>query len=218
VEIQDYPDGTPSAGDKIPFVEDPAGTPALKLADLADVGGGGGGGSWTQVINQDGSSLTDWTVLSGTWAVVSAVIECQTAGAGQDIYLTTPTFDSSDWLFECELQINNLAGYVGPGACIRSGSDVTGSLEINLHSNTVIAVSHGVAAASDIPAPMVADTWTVLRIRYVGASATVWLDGACMGAVTMTDVPVGNQLMLRSYGTTSKWRNVKVWEAGALPT
>jgi hypothetical protein len=39
-EIQEYPDGTPAAGDKVPFVSDPAGTPALMLADVSDLGGG----------------------------------------------------------------------------------------------------------------------------------------------------------------------------------
>lgn len=42
-EIQTYPDGTPTGGDKVPYVEDPAGTPALKLADASALGGGGGG-------------------------------------------------------------------------------------------------------------------------------------------------------------------------------
>ena len=43
-EIQTYPDGTPVAGDKVPFVEDPDGAAALKLAPWSAFGGGGGGG------------------------------------------------------------------------------------------------------------------------------------------------------------------------------
>ena len=41
-QIETYPDGTPAGTDKIPYVEDPAGTPALKLVEVSSLGGGGG--------------------------------------------------------------------------------------------------------------------------------------------------------------------------------
>lgn len=40
-EIQTYPSGTPVAGDKFAYISDPAGAPALKLADVGASGGTG---------------------------------------------------------------------------------------------------------------------------------------------------------------------------------
>lgn len=218
-QIETYPDGSPSPGDKFPYVEDPSGTALLKLVDVADLpGGGGAGSSFTKVIDEDGSSLANWSVITGTWAVAGGVIECQSSGVGQDLRLDTPSFDASDWVLDLDFQVADLNGYAGPGACYRSGTDITGSLELNFHLGTVIAVAHNVSAATDIPAAMAVDTWTALRVHFVGTMATIWLDGLPLGTVAMTDVPVGDQLMLRSYGTTSKWRNIVAWQADlALP-
>lgn len=210
--MQGYPTGTPAPGDYVLYTEDPTGTPVAKNALVSALGTG-----WTQVVDEDGSSLANWTTITGTWAVAGGVIECQSAGAGQDLRLDTPTFDGSDWVLEAEFQIADLAGYVGPGACYRSGTDITGTLELNFHAGTVIAVGHNVAAVSDIPATLVVDTWTALNVHFVGSAASIWLDGTPIGTVAMTDVPAGNQLMLRSYGAMSKWRNIKVWEATGLP-
>lgn len=43
MEIQDYPTGTPTTGDLVPYVEDPDGMPALKLVDVSALGGSGEG-------------------------------------------------------------------------------------------------------------------------------------------------------------------------------
>lgn len=57
-EIQTYPAGTPVAGDLVPYVSDPAGTPALKLADASALGGGG-------LFDVDGSN-TNTLIVTGT--------------------------------------------------------------------------------------------------------------------------------------------------------
>lgn len=40
-QIESYASGTPAGTDQIPYIEDPAGTPVLKLAAVSDLGGGG---------------------------------------------------------------------------------------------------------------------------------------------------------------------------------
>lgn len=58
-EIQTYPSGTPVTGDVVPYVSDPAGTPALKLADISAFSGGGGAGNPWGLFAPDGSTTVD---------------------------------------------------------------------------------------------------------------------------------------------------------------
>lgn len=65
-EIQSYPTGTPTGTDQVPYIEDPAGTPALKLAAVSDLGGGGGA-----TLDPDGANSNALIVTGTTETVVA---------------------------------------------------------------------------------------------------------------------------------------------------
>jgi hypothetical protein len=104
-ELQDYPTGTPGAGDLVPYIEDPTGTPALKLVDASTLGGGGSGNPWGLmgasglVLDEefDGTSGLTWTASgpSATWTVAKDVASVVYGGElinQLDRYTTPHTF------------------------------------------------------------------------------------------------------------------------------
>lgn len=72
-EIQDYPQGTPVAGDLVPYVSDPAGTPALKLMDAPITPGGSDAA--------DGSNTLEQVVTGTAETVVATVTKAAGSGA-----------------------------------------------------------------------------------------------------------------------------------------
>jgi hypothetical protein len=123
--IETYPDGTPAAGDRIPYVEDPAGTPALKLVDVADLAGGGSGGA---LLASSGDPNDDPTVPSPPADVRALAFDRDSSGL--DLY---------KWDIPTGTYVDNFVGTNGTnliGATASNGATWTGLGTWTIESNT----------------------------------------------------------------------------------
>jgi len=123
--IETYPDGTPAAGDRIPYVEDPAGTPALKLVDVADLAGGGGSGA---LLASSGDPNDDPTVPSPPADVRALAFDRD-----------SPTLDLWKWDAAGGTYVDNFVGTNGTtliGATAPNGATYTGAGTWTIESNT----------------------------------------------------------------------------------
>jgi hypothetical protein len=226
-EIQTYPDGTPIAGDKVPYVADPDGTPALMNADASVfLGGGGGGGglSWTQTIDEDGTSTAHFTSLGGgTWTVDSGAIKVVGAGTPSNLFYSADTMSVMNCVVEADVMLLSSNGgdcYAGVGVLQSTGNDAPwhgyGPFVRIQRTGGVFRVLAGRVSTdqtSEILAGGAMDTWFTVRMVMNGGAADSYINGDLATATRGTAEYRADTLTLWSYAADAKWRNIKAWVA-----
>jgi hypothetical protein len=256
-DLADVNTVTAGAGDVLRFdgtnwVDD-----ALILDDLADVdltgladgdvpvwdeasslwkpgaGGGGGGGVLTPVVDLPLSTLTGWTVESGTWAIAGGVLQLSTAGASAQRVLRFNTrLATAVCIVEVDVRVVSGSGSyqrasVGVAEISAGGTSfpVVHLLQTNDSGATwqVGADQKDVTArGSTTIAGMAAGygVWKTCRVVFVGDAATVYVNGVLAGNFTNLNSTANgyeNQwFTLGGYNSVSEFRNLKVWDAGSL--
>lgn len=224
-EIQTYPSGTPVAGDKVPFVSDPTGSPALKLADAASLTG------WTKVVDEPGDSLTNFTSLgSGTWATDGTSINLTSPGTPSNLFYSANTMSMMSFVVEADVLLaSSTAGdcYAGVGVLQSTGSGAVPwhgygpFVRIQRVGGTFQALAGRVSHDQSV-APLVGgamDTWFTLRMVLLGGAGDMYVNGTRTTATRGTGEFQADTLTLWAYTADAKWRNIKAWTANtALPS
>lgn len=174
-EIQTYPDGTPADGDKVPYVADPGGTPALMLADVADLGGGG----WAGVDADDLTSLTGWTSVTGTWGVSGGQVTAS-AWTGDYSYLRAPTVPSTTAMrASVEFSVPSWGSDTRVGLIV-AGDSATGNQPLGYYTKiggteVLKAERHNNVTMASVPVttPLAAATWHRITVDVIGLALAV---------------------------------------------
>lgn len=225
-EIQTYPSGTPVAGDKIPYVSDPAGSPALKLADASLVG-------WTLVVDEPGDSLANFTQLdSGTWSTDGTAITVASATTPSNLFYSADTMSVLSCVVEADVMLLGSNGgdcFAGIGVLQSTGSDSPtppwhgyGPFVRIQRTGGVFRVLAGRVSAdqsAELLAGGAMDTWFTVRMVLMGGAADTYINGTRATATRGTTEYRADTITLWSYSTAAKWRNIKAWTANTeLPT
>lgn len=184
------------------------------------------GSIWKQIIDEDGSSFSNFTSQSGTWSSASGVIkQTDTTAVSRKAYYNTK-HPISALIFEAEMQLKNTGTDRQVGLVL--GMDTTtsaGSLSVKLREgNDDIDVERDSQAVDlSISTTIAVDTWYKLRLLLMGDIVSIWLDGTFIQSVRVTanygDIPY---LGLTTYQNEGWFRNIKSWilkppeDAGAL--
>jgi hypothetical protein len=192
--------------------------------------GGGGGVTWTQDVNESGSSLTNWTAGAGTWTTDGTVINSAlSAGATTDLRYNTKLALAAGFIFEAEMQFPSASQSAAPdiiGLVIGTDSAVAGGgfgagldrVNSRIQTERYEQAIQGVLST----AAFSLDTWYKLRLLYAGGPiCTVYLDGALVGTVRVDNTGLGDQsyIALRTFDARGQFRNIKAWTlTGGIPT
>lgn len=196
---------------------DPAETTGVKWATPI-----AGGSSWSLDVDEDGSSLANFTAINGTWSTDGTVIQGIAASGTQAYHRYTP-FVPVGAVFECEVQVASSSGTLNvAGLSIGfdgSTSYTNGAAHVWLGLNSGAGVLRVSSAGSDrlsLTPTIAASTWYTLRV-VVGPPLAVYLDGVHLGSAGWSGgAPNASYLALFGFGGTFKYRNLKVWSR-ALP-
>lgn len=218
-QIHTYTVGTPAATDRIPYISDPAGTPALKLAAVSALSTGGT--TWTQVANIAGTSTAGFNSYNGgTWTSDGASIGVTNAGGGSYFYGTTP-IDVGFSIVESEVQLLAAGGdiYGGIGFMLANGSGAPTHGDAPYcrlqRAGGAWSVLGGRPNVDRISVPFAGatDTWFRLRVLMAGGTVSVALDGTPIIRAYGTGEYRADSFALWSYNSAVRWRNIKVWTA-----
>ena len=213
-EIQTYPDGTPAPADKVPYISDPAGTPALKLAEVSALGSGGGGGGDSvpaTLYAYDGSTLTGSTVVTGTWTVGTEFTQTDTAATAHDLLLASAeTYSPFNTTIQMDIKFP-VSGYTGISTLLNSSFMVAGAC-IAFAENALTVISAGSAVIATHTITAAADTWHALRVVRYGSIWSIYLNGDLLRDVLWGSGNIGgNGTSLYSQSAVSHFRNVQLW-------
>lgn len=203
---------TPVDGD-IVVIEDSEASFAKKKVNVSNFLGGGGG--WEQVINESGTSFSNFTSSAGTWSSDGSVIK-QTdtsASAKRAIYNTKVV--TSMLVFQADIQLKStgsdrlgglLVGYDGSG----SGGML---VRINEGQDEAEVVPDAGSVLANLSVTINIDTWYTLRVVVAGGVASVYLDGTLLGSGGNNAQRSGDAsyIGLYSYQSETWFRNIKAW-------
>lgn len=218
--------GVPAATDLFPFVADPGGTPSNEVVDLSGLGSVlspyvTSALPWTQVIDDDGSSLANWTQNNGvgTWAASGGTINQTNASPGGWSLLFTDAASPHPramHIFEAEFKVGT---GVASGLCYKRDGATTGDhlpvFYLDEGSHTVKAATFSGSqflGNGSVIAPT-AGTWYKLRVVAVGSSYDLYANGVFVASVPAQDASGWGVIGfgLTSTGTVNV-RNIKAWE------
>lgn len=180
--------------------------------------GTGGGLEWTQWLDEDGTSLTNWDDISGTWTVDSSVIKQTDTADTPHRAAYVDVVPSGMLVIDAEIQVrSSTAGTYGGILCGFDGrADNDGGLIVRLNGNTddveieKDSVSDNVSFPSGVT---VANSWVSLRIVRVAQTATVYVGGLNVGS---SHISPGSHFGVQHVGLFARkaevwFRNVKSW-------
>ena len=176
--------------------------------------GAGGGSAWTQVVNESGTSFTNFTSGSGTWSSDGTVIKQTNTGASATYARYNTMLVVGMIVFEAEIQLRTsgadrigglIVGFDGSSAAgigvrINEGSDEVQS--------EVVFTTNKLAVASTIDV----NTWYKLRVVVGGGQVTFYLDDTIKGSSNITPtITNASYIGLYTYQAEVWYRNIKAW-------
>lgn len=184
---------------------------------------------WTQVLDDPGTSLTNWTSVDGTWALDTYIENTDTSGWSYMEW--NGSFSSTTIMIQAEFYVPTpgTANYPGGYICLARSSEsgfnkikyrpcvanynnhisgagtwamfISGSNDsVNRH----IELNNGIGAY---------DTWTTMSIVSDGGSFYGYINGNYIGNVGTADTRPWDTFAIACYGTEIKYRNIKAWQA-----
>jgi hypothetical protein len=174
---------------------------AIRIDPGSGGGGGGGIGSiWSRFLDEDGSSLAEWTQVSGSWSVVSDAFHVDTTSGSIARLKFNTAFDpvNSIFVFAADVKVSSAGiGSDAPAGLLFdwSGSG-GGSYAVQLFKagggagTKQIRTEYDQSAANlgaFTPSPTWAlDAYSRLLILVHGSVATIFLDGVNVGQTQFT--------------------------------
>ena len=169
---------------------------------------------WELMVDEDGSSLTNWTSLAGTWDTSGTYFTQANAGASVMNMKFNTKMPLAISVYEAEVQCKTAGGTRRTGIYIMDGTTSNGGMLVYLQpdENWLCIERGGHFLMATISATIDLDTWYKIRLLVTGDTLSVWLD-----EVFLTSFPnVGGQvnthsLHLYNYQSEGWFRNIKAW-------
>lgn len=180
--------------------------------------GAGGGISWTQDINETGSSVANWTVVSGSWASAGGLIQQATVSASFKT-LTYTAQVPMGYPTIAEAEIRFPATGQGTGALVHAGF-VVGALGVLLNRGgpAIHFQDYGVTDHRTVSVTLSLDIWYKLRAVISGTRLSTYVDGALIATSVIPSVTASDKFSLASYNSLPDFRNIKLWTlSGGAP-
>lgn len=186
-------------------------------------GGGSGGATWTQVVNEDGSSFANFTAATGTWASAGGKITQTDAAANwRRAKFNTKLAFGFPWIMEADLFVVSTAGDTRVGLGISDGTNL-GGLSVVLRVGTGVVVDRdSVGTIRTFTATIAHSTTYKLRLVMGSGWLSVYLDGTLLGSVPLMASSgwdaLADFMTLFSYSASVTIDNVKAWVlSGSAP-
>ena len=178
---------------------------------------------WEQVIDESGSSLSNWTSISGTWSTTGSIIQqTNTAAAHSKLRYNDTIIPGFGYLFEFETRIvaEHGSGDHNAGMGVAVTNSTTGgglAVFVNRNDQTIqierlaSAVIHGPAFTN------AANTWYKVRCLLIGHILTIWIDDVLFGQFVAETLLVTNSradwVAIDTFACSADFRNIKCWIA-----
>lgn len=214
------------------FTADALGGGALRLpigdeAEVLGVASGlpawGSRSSLQLTVDEDGSSFTNFTSQSGTWASTGGIIQQTQATSGRKVAKYNSPLALAHAFFEAEVRLPT-GGSAVRGAGLFLGYPGTGTngypllqLADDSPDNYLSIQRESVAAPLQVNQTVALDTWYRIACLVNGDRYSIYLDGALVGtAILAISDQDASYFALASFDGTVDYRNIKVWTE-ALP-
>lgn len=192
------------------FVKDSAGR---QIGPFITGSSSAAGISWTQVVDESGSSFANFTAAAGTWASDGTWIkQTDTANSHRRAKYNTKVLNSGI-VFECNIQPRSTGTDKLGGLVV--GFDGTNGSGIRVHikcGQSVWAVQEdGVSEIATFTAGATVNTTYNMRIVVFGGAVTVYQDGSIIGSARVAKSVSASFIGLASYGAEYWWKDIKAW-------
>jgi hypothetical protein len=186
---------------------------------------GGGGSAWTQAIDEPGTSLSNWTVIQGTWDIFSNSIRTVSGGGSVNfLRLTNPTMQSG-FTYESDMLIASSGGYSGESHAgltfFSSGVANEGGAFAGFKLNNLDSANGWVHGENTFTTaydplklfPFTLDTYYNLRVSFISGAADVYINGVYQATFwansnnTYKPLHIG----LAVYNCTTQFKNIKTY-------
>lgn len=146
---------------------------------------------WTQVINELGTSLANWTQSSGSWSVASSAFHIDTGAATKRDLRWTAKIAQSALIFQADIKMESTGGFTG-GSLVGLSFNTTGAPSLgclismrcigNLNpASTGVIYNEQPAGVNGGPTALTnlfnLDQFYTLRIVAIGSVMDVYIDG-----------------------------------------
>lgn len=188
------------------------------------VGGGGGGGinPWTQVVNESGSTITNWTALSGTWASNGTEITQTDASANLRFLRFNTQIAGSTFVFQADINVVSASNpsNIGFARDVSNSSGTSNWFGVELHSNgtnvnTIGTTNTGVvdSTAINLTSAITFGTFVTLRVYVTFEIADVYINGVYLASIPAPSfiATAFDSISLYTYGSSVQFKNIKVW-------
>lgn len=184
---------------------------------------------WVLVMNEAGTSLTNWTQFVGSWSVVSSAFHVAAAALGYGNLLFSTGLAQSAMVFQADVKMESGGGYAADNrvGLLFNASNATGGSFVTLRSGGALTPSStgklyieqpaGVTPGPSINRNFNLDQFYTLRIVAIGPTMDVYIDGVYVNTFAhkvLTDAmttQVHTSVVLYVYNCKASFKNIKMW-------
>ncbi len=193
---------------------------------------------WSQIVNESGASLANWTQTSGSWSVVSSAFHIDTgATTVRQLSFSSVKTQMSAVVFQCDMQMLSTGGFGadnrmgvilgtnggitsvsigGALATMRSTGALTPSSTGKIYTEQPVNVTGGPTYNRNFNL----DTFYTFKVVAIGPIMDVYIDGTLecsfLRKVDSATVTVNTILQLYAYNCRADFKNIKLYTI-ALP-
>jgi hypothetical protein len=184
--------------------------------------GGGNGFGWKEVINESGSSFTNWTGVVGTWSSDGTVINQTATTAADQAARYNTIVPTSLFVAQFDVKINSVgasSAFAGFILCLHASAGLssknTGLIQGDAsNSNAVGNNLTGVGEATIAITNIAHGTWITMKIMCVNNTFDFFVNGVSLGAIQMHQAitpQIVDSFGLYTNSTSASFRNIQVW-------
>lgn len=180
-------------------------------------GAGAGGSTWTQIVDENGTSFANFTSLSGTWASNGTIIQQTATGLTIRRCRITARKPLSHFVASVEIRFPTGGDSVRSAGMLWNwvGTDTTGGVYVALVDDVTNTYQIGRDAASapvNEATTVNLDTWYTILVRSSHNQVDLYIDASHVASASLTTAEdVRHFIGLRAGGGTVDFRNFKVW-------
>lgn len=184
---------------------------------------------WTQVINELGISLTNWTQV-GSWSVASSAFHIDTGATTARTLRYTPRIANSALIFQCDVKMESTGGFAADnrvGFQMSTGSTPSLGTMVTMRSTGALTPASTGVIYAEHPAGITAgasgmtklfnlDTFYTLKVVAVGTIMDVYVDGVYLYSfprtVWTTQTTIDQSYVaLYAYNCRADFKNIKMY-------
>lgn len=202
---------------------------AIEELDAAAGGGGGGGSALELLVDEDMSSIANFTNRNGTWTVSGGITQ-QTDSSGGTKFLqyTSHLPLASHMFYEVDVRVpsagqaggaNESCGLLLTSLATAGGTGGAPIVGLRADSNTAHRIyweGNASYLRGAITQAWVRDTWYTLRVETADDRQSIWLDGTLIGTMRVGSPDYGSDGgflgLATQWSLKADFRNFKVWK------